>query len=182
MALPTIQGTLKVPPPAFVRKVRRRSDWGQPGDGQELRVKDAVEKLFRSQAEPELSVYLVECDDDLRRVALGLNAGRDSLKEAVAFVAFLPAEIRSLGIQCDHTPGNANLPCPHANSLHHDLVATDDQLMTLCESAMKAGREAGNCSPGAMKEAFAEAEKENCRTVSQTGNCQVAKCLPAGPP
>ena len=83
MGLPTVAGTLQVPTPAYVRKLRRRSDWGEPTDDQGQRIKDAVEKLFRSQAELEISIYLVNNDEDLRRVALGMNAGRDSLKEAV---------------------------------------------------------------------------------------------------
>ncbi len=174
MALPTVAGTLQVPTPAFVRKLRRRSDWGEPSDEQAQRVKNAVDKLFRAQAEPDISVYLVNTDEDLRRVALGLNAGRDSLKEAVPFVAFLPAELQALTIQATQTPGD--LPCAHANRLHHDIIATDDQLAQLCETAMKSGRVAGNCSQGMMKDVIAEATKENCRTVTKEGSCQVATC------
>src|SRR5205085_1562101 len=113
VALPTVAGTLQVPTPAFVRKLRRRSDWGEASDAdQTQRVRDAVEKLFRSQTEPDISIYLVQNDDDLRRVALGMNAGRDSLKEAVPFVAFLPAELEAAEIRANQTPGN--LPCAHA--------------------------------------------------------------------
>lgn len=174
MALPTVAGALQVPTPAYVRKLRRRSDWGELTDDPAQRVKDAVEKLFRSQSEPDISVYLVNTDEDLRRVALGLNAGRDSLKEAVPFVAFLPAELQECEIQATQTPGS--LPCAHANGLHHDIVATDEQLARLCEIAMKSGRVAGNCSQGIMKDVMAEAAKENCRTVTRDGSCQVATC------
>jgi hypothetical protein len=177
VALPTVAGILQVPVPAFVRKLRRRSDWGEPTDDPAQRVKNAVDKLFRLKAEPDISVYLVSTDEDLRRVALGLNAGRDSLKEAVPIVAFLPGELKALAIQVNQTPGN--LPCAHANTLHHDIIATDEQLTQLCEAAMNGGRLAGNCSQGMMKDVINEATKENCRTVTQEGACHVGSCQPA---
>lgn len=177
MALPTVAGTLQVPTPAFVRKLRRRSDSGDPADDQGQRVKDAVDKLFRSQSERDISIYLVHNDEDLRRVALGMNAGRVSLKEAVPFVAFLPAELESAAIRANPTPGN--LPCAHANCLHHDIQATDEQLTQLCQSAMQSGRVAGNCSQGMMKDIITAAKAENCRTVTTEGLCQVQTCNPA---
>jgi hypothetical protein len=138
------------------------------------RVQDAVSKLFRAQAEPDISVYLINTDDDLRRVVLGMNAGRDSLKEAVPLVAFLPTEFESVGIQVTQTPGN--LPCDYANKLHHDLVATDTQLVQLCERAMRSGRVSGNCSKGSMNDIIERATREKCRTVTKEGNCQVTAC------
>jgi hypothetical protein len=176
VTLPTVAGTLGVPTPAFVRKLRRRSDWGEPADDQGQRVKGAVQKLFRLQTEPDISIYLVNNDDDLRRVALGMNAGRDSLKEPVPFVAFLPAELGAAAIQASPTPGN--LPCAHASGLHHDIQATDDQLAQLCATAMQKGRVVGNCSKGMMTEVIAEATKEHCRAVTDEGICLVDTCKP----
>lgn len=177
MALPTVQGVLQVPAPVFVRKLRRRNDWGEGNNDQAQRVKDAVEKLFRLQPEPQISVFLINSDEDLRRVALGLNAGRDSLREAVAFVAFLPSELQANAVQPSKTPGN--LPCGHANNLHHDIVATDEQLTKLCETAIENGRVAGNCSQGMMKDVIAESTKEERRTITQEGACGVTSCQPA---
>jgi hypothetical protein len=159
-----------------VRKLRRRSDWGQAGDDLAQRVRDAVAKVFRSQAEPEISTYFCHSDEDLRRVALGMNAGRDKLNEPVPFVAFLLSEFEALGIQATQTPGA--LPCAHANRLHYDILATDNQLGQLCETAMNDGRIAGNCSSGMMNDTIKEATKEKCRTVTQDGNCLVANCHP----
>lgn len=175
MALPTVMGNLRVPAPVYVRKLRRRSDWGDPTDDEPTqRVRDAFEKMFRLQAEQDISIYLVNTDEDLRRVALGMNAGRDSLKEAIPFVAFLPAEFESLDIRAMQTSGG--LPCTHANRLHHDIVATDDQLIRLCEMAMKSGRVAGNCSRGEMKEVIDRATEEHCLTVRPDGPCKVPNC------
>lgn len=174
MALPTIAGTLQVSEPAYVRKLRRKTDWGTDEDEQNARVRDAVEKLFRSQAEPEISMYLISTDEDLRRVALGLNAGRSSLKETVAFVAFLPQELSDLGIQITQTPGD--LPCAYANNLHHDMTGTDAQLEKLCKTAIEKARAVGNCTKGMMKDVIDEATKEKCRTVIQEDHCLAEGC------
>lgn len=177
MALPTIAGILQVPTPAYVRKLRRRGDWGEPTDAPLQRVKEAVQKLFRSQAETNISIFLIDNDEDFRRVALGMNAGRDSLREAVPFVAFLPVELEAASIQATKTPGN--LPCTHANGLHYDIEASDDQLALLCKTAMQNGRIVGNCTQGMMKDVITEATNENCRTATTEGTCQVVTCHPS---
>ena len=174
MTLPTVVDTLQIQAPAYVRKLRRRSDWGDPSDEPAQRAKVAVEKLFRTQSQPEISIYLISNDEDLRRVALGMNAGRDSLKESVPFVAFRSEELRTLGIEATQTPGD--LPCGHASSLHYDMIATDDQLLTLCSKAMTCGRVAANCTTGMMKEVVQEAISEGCRTAVPSGTCSVAVC------
>ena len=174
MALPSISGTLQSVAPVFVRKLRRRGDWGDEADDLTTRAINAVNKVFRTPPEPVISVYLVNCDEDLRRVALGINAGRDSLTEPVPFVAFPVAELYAVGIEIRETLGI--LPCAFANRLHRDLVATDEQLEKMCEAAMRNGRMVGNCSSGMMKEAREEALKEKCRTASKDDVCRVLSC------
>lgn len=174
MALPTVEGALQVVAPVYIRKLRRRSDWGAPGDDLEERARNAVRELFRLQSEPDISIYLIRGDEDLRRVAIGMNAGRPSLREAIAFVAFLPDELRAVSIEPRPTPGN--LPCEYANGLHFDMTAGDDQLEQLCRSAMQNGRIAGNCSKSIMTDVVAAAREENCRSVSAFGACLVAGC------
>jgi hypothetical protein len=91
---PTIQGALKVQGPVFVRKLARPVHWvGEEGDSLDERVKKAVKNVFRSQEEPEISIYQVSSDEELRRVAVGMNANRDSLNESLAFAVILPAEL-----------------------------------------------------------------------------------------
>jgi hypothetical protein len=158
----------------YVRKLRRRSDWGDGVAAGPPRAQEAVEKLFLSQDDDELSIYLINNDEDLRRVALGMNAGRSSLKEAVPFIAFLPAELAAAAIEARQTPGN--LPCAHANRLHHDIVATALQLNQLCNSAMASGRRAGNCTSGMMTSAAMAGTAEGCRTATNVGACQVTGC------
>lgn len=175
MALPTVAGTLGVAGPVYIRKLRRRGDWGYADDAnQPQRVRDAVDKVFFSTTNPHVSLYLIESDDDLRRVALGLNAGRDSLKEAICFVALLPDELSQCGISAMPTPGT--LTCPAANRLHHDTTPTVEQLTQLCDLAMKNGRDVGHCSKGMMNDVIDRAKSEKCLLVDASGPCTVGSC------
>lgn len=179
MAAPTLAGTLKVLAPTFIRKLGRASHWGQPGDPLPQRIKAAVAQVFRNQVEPVISIYLVSTDEDLRRIAIGMNANRDSLHENIAFLAFQPGELAAAGIQPPvRTPGD--LLCDYANARHHDMIATDAQLEQLCTNLMNAGREVARCSGGVMKDAEKLARAESCKAVPHVVQCGVAACNPGG--
>lgn len=170
----TIQGALKIQGPIFIRKLARASHWGQPSDPIDQRVKDAVKNVFRNQEEPEISIYRVSSDLELRRVAVGMNANRDSLSEALAFAVLLPAELAQFGIKLTQTAGD--LKCGFANRLHYDAVATDEQLEDLCRSLMTRGRTEGRCTVGMMKAAAQDAVAEGCAAATNTHPCQVPTC------
>ena len=175
MPLPTITGNLKVPAPTFIRKLRRASDWGQSDEPINDRVASAVAKVFRNQLEPEISVYLVTTDDDLRRVAIGYNAGRKgSLHEMIAFLPILKSELEQQGIQITKKP--ANLKCDYANQLHYDLIASDNQLDALCRSLMNSNRDVGRCSESTMRAAEQRAADEKCKSVPGIIECGLAGC------
>ena len=177
MAAPTIADTLKIAPPVFIRKLGRPNHWGQPGDPLPERVKAAVQQVFRNQPQPEISIYLIATDDDLRRVAIGLNAGRSSLKEDIAFVAFTSAELQVASITLPaKTPGA--LKCDYANSLHHDMTATDAQLEKLCTDLMNSGRQAARCGKGVMTDAETLTIQEKCKSVPNIDKCGVEACQP----
>lgn len=172
---PTITDTLKVQSPTFIRKLGRPSHWGHAGVPFLERVQLAVNKVFRNQLEPEISVYLVSTDDDLRRVAVGYNAGRrGSLHETIAFLPILKPEIENLGIQISKTP--ANLNCDYANQLHYDLLATDLQLEQLCTNLINANRLAAKCSESSMKKAVELTREEKCKSVPDNIECNVSHC------
>lgn len=174
MALPTILSVLKVPPPVFIRKLGRCGHWGAEDDDIVTRSNEVALKIFRGAGDLGISMYRVNTDDDLRRVVLGLNTARGSLTENVPLVGFAVAELNALHIEARLAPGN--LPCPHANSLHYDLVAADEQLADLCRSAMEKGRVASNCSQGMMKDVLDLAKKEQCRSAITDGQCSVPVC------
>ncbi len=179
MAAPTIVDTLKLVAPAFVRKLRRASDWAQADLAREERPKTAVRQVFRNQSAPEISVYLVHTDEDLRRVAIGMNANRDSLRETIAFIAFLPAELTAAGIQAP-TSTLGDLKCDHANRLHHDVTATDAQLEGLWEQLIKLGRAPARCTAAMMKDAGKLARDESCKSIPNVSVCGVSACNTAG--
>jgi hypothetical protein len=174
VALPTVTDTLGVPPPAFLRKLRRKSHWGAANDPLDDRVDIAVREVFLTEAAP-YSVYLIRSDQDLCRVAIGLNGNRDSLAEVLDVVAFRPSELQAVGITFQQTPGHTR--CRFANLLHHDLTATETQLRHLCRTTMQQGRNAGRFSKGTMKEIVILAQKEQCVVaLGVTPGCQVAEC------
>lgn len=175
MPPPTIQGALKVQGPVFLRKLARASHWGQPTDPLDQRVKDAVKNVFRNQVQAEISIYRVSSDEELRRVAVGMNANRDSLNEAIAFAVLLPEELARHGIQLTQTPGD--LKCEFANRLHFDAVANDQQLEDLCRALMAAGRTEGRCTGGMMKAAAEMAVGEGCAAATKTLPCRVEGCV-----
>lgn len=175
MPSPTIQGALKVQGPVFIRKLARASHWGQAADPIDQRVKDAVKNVFRNQVEKEISIYLVSSDEELRRVAVGMNANRGSLTEALAFAVLLPGELANHGIQPSQTLGD--LKCEFANRLHFDAIATDQQLEDLCRALMVAGRTEGRCTGGMMKSAEQDARNEGCAAATDAPPCRVAACI-----
>lgn len=175
--VPTIAGTLKVLAPTFIRKLGRASHWGQPGDPVAQRIQGAVDQVFRNQVEPEMSVYLLNTDEDFRRVAIAMNANRDSLHETIAFITFQPSDLEAVGIPAP-LQSIGDLKCDHANALHRDMMATDFQLGQLCTRLMNAGREAARCSGGMMKEAEKLALGENCKSVPNVLQCGVNNCKP----
>jgi hypothetical protein len=139
------------------------------------RTELAAEKVFfGSQSEPEYSLYLVSSDDDLRRVAIGMNSGRSSYTEPVAMVAFLESELLGLNITCAKTNGATQ--CEYANNIHFDITATNQQLLDLCRTAILAGRVAGNCTESNMKDVVRAATSEKCLVIVPGGPCSASNC------
>jgi hypothetical protein len=169
--------TLGVSGPAFLRKLPKQSDWGDPSDDVDLRVRNAVQAGFLKRHRTPFSFYRAASDDDLRRIALALNATTHSRTQKVDLVAFLPSELKEAGIVVDgrHTEGTT--PCPLVNRLHFDLEATEAQLAQLCRSAMNSGRRAGRCTERVMKEVCFKGEQENClAALENSTGCLAEGC------
>ncbi len=183
MAVPTIAHTLGVSPPVFLRKLDRKRDWGVETDPLDARLAAVVQRVFlEDQFFPNISFYLVQSDDDLRRVALAFNGNRDSLTEILDLVAFLPAEFQAAGLVPHRTPGNTL--CHFANLTHHDLpdTTTAQELEALCRQAMTAGRIAARCTGGMMKDVVKLAEAEQCLVaVNPSPGCLVPACATPAP-
>jgi hypothetical protein len=100
---PALADIVQPPRPVFLRKIGRKSDWGSDETPPEERATDVVELVFNRKAHP-FSVYLVGSNQDLHRVIIGMNGGRDSLSSESYFVALHRHELEAVGIRIDHTP------------------------------------------------------------------------------
>lgn len=164
MALPGVESSLGIAPPAFVRKLTRKSHWGIASDDLEQRLNDAVEKIFPEQS-GVFSVFQVDSDVDLRRIALAFNANRSSYTERLDLVAFAPEELQRCQIAAESVP-ESGTRCNHANRRHCHITASTEQLRQLCELAMTAGRAAASLTTSTMRDVVKAAEQDRCRIVT----------------
>lgn len=179
MVLPTLQDVLGLAGPLLVRRIAKRSDWGDAGDPLDARIAHALQQAFLKKDTSPFSFWNVSSDEELRRVALALNSTTQSRTQKVELLAFQPQEFQDAGI--DISPARQTLGktlCPLANRLHFDLEATSPQLEQLCRRAMQAGREVQRCTEGTMREVFRLAQQEQCGAATgDSTSCQVIGCV-----
>lgn len=156
-SLPSMQ-----PYPALLRKVTRRSHWDA---ALEQNAVTAAAEVFKEK-DNQISVWFVRNDEDLRRVAVAMNEERDSLHEAVAFVAIQKQEFADAKIELQQTPGATS--CKAAEQLHYDAVVDNKAAVFLCELLFKARRGITACTKGQMKQAVLAARKEGCFVVAES--------------
>lgn len=153
--------------PALLRKVTRRSHWETALEQNSAMAASAV---FREK-DNQVSVWSVQSDEDLRRVAVAMNEERGSLHEQVAFVAVQMQEFAAAGIKLQQTPGATT--CKAAEALHYDAAVDDVSVLSLCEVLIKAGRRVTACTRGQMKQAVVVASEEGCFAVVEDSKaCQ----------
>lgn len=124
--------------PIFLRKLDRRSDWGDVSDPFASRVTHAAKQAFHC---PDncFSLYKVSCDLDFSAVVIGLNSVRTPQNQQIDFVPFLEEEITSSGIRMIITPGTTK--CRMANRLHVDAhFEQQESILQLCRVAMSTNR------------------------------------------
>jgi hypothetical protein len=85
MAAPPSLATVGLSGPFYLRKLPRRNSLGNPDRPLDERVPEVVEVVFLRDSSP-YSLFLVQSDEDLRRVTMGINGGRSSLREDVNFL------------------------------------------------------------------------------------------------
>lgn len=172
MALPGVESSLGIAPPAFVRKLTRKSHWGIAGDPLDERLNDAVEKVFPEES-GVFSVYRVDSDVDLRRIALAFNANRSSYTERLDLVAFTPDELQRCQVPAEGVP-ELGTRCDHANRRHCHISAMANQLRHLCELAMTAGRCAASLTTATMRDVVKAADQDGCRIVAADSTIECA--------
>jgi hypothetical protein len=172
-AMPALAEIRQLPAPVFLRKLRRKADWGSIDTPLDERAADVVRVVFKIDPKP-YSLFRVETDDELHRVVIGLNDGRPSLTCDSDFIAILPTELESVGIDAWHSTGDTL--CRFANALHYDISAEDDQLLTMCRWMIGQGREAIHLTKGMTRPMADKAQEDGCLVVPASPGCRVARC------
>jgi hypothetical protein len=173
---PSLSDIVQPPTPVYLRKLDRKADWGSEDVPPELRAEDVVRLVFHRHTHP-YSVYLVRSDEDLRRVIIGMNSGRQSLSSESYFIALYPDDLGVIGLRADHTPEEGATACKVANSLHHDIVAYESEIAALCVHLFRDGRRVQYFSKGRTKLLIPEAEAIGCyAAVRDSTGCLIDAC------
>jgi hypothetical protein len=176
VAPPTLAKDENLPAPVFLRKLRRRQDWGNAETPLEQRAADLVKVMWKCEPHPEspFSVYLVHTDEDHQRVVIGMNGGRISLTSDSDFIGLLPSDLEAVGVSAE--PSDGATLCRFANALHHDISARDDQLLTLCRLLLHQGRKLIHISKKSIKTLEERARVEGCLVIRESQGCKVDRC------
>jgi hypothetical protein len=174
---PSLTDIVQPPTPVYLRKLARKTDWGSEDADPEARAEDVVRLVFPRDSHP-YSVYLVRSDEELRRVIIGMNGGRQSLSSESYFIALQPGDLQASGLTAMHTPDDGVTACRFANSLHHDLVASENAIASLCILLFSSHRQVQYFSKGRTRLLIAEAEAIRCNaaTKNSTG-CLIESCI-----
>ena len=158
----TLQSLVGIEGPVFIRKLTRKSHWGDDSV-QEDRLGPALSNMFDA-SDSTFSFYRVETVTQLAQVAIGLNSKRGSLREQIDFVPFTEAEISGLRL----VQNKGETECDAANKLHVDVVAGIQELSAMCEMAMKNKRLAGRLSKNWIAGKLNEPQLSNCHAITKT--------------
>ncbi len=120
------------------------------------------------------SLFVVETDDELRWVTMGINSGRGSLKEDVYFIPIRPGEFESVGVSVGKTLGDTR--CHIANDLHREFVAEEEQLRQLCHKVMEARRAVLSLRSSELVHWESQTREEGCLAVKDSPGCKVVRC------
>ena len=144
----------------FVRKFIRPTPWIEA-----LTTGDMTRVVEEFRDEDGVSLWCVQSDKELRRVAIALNEGRDSFHESLDLLPILPEELRQIGIACTQTPGGTS--CPPAAALHYEATMDDSKRRGLLQVLLAAKRSLGRCTKGKMKRAASLSEEEGCFALKE---------------
>lgn len=155
--------------PLYVRKLDKKSSWGDGSDPGDARLDRVLMSLFPPN-EMKYSLYLLRSDTDLARVVVGLNSYRDRLNDKVDLIAFTGPELQAAEISFDDALGDTN--CIAANKLHTDVSAvTRDSYERLCKAAFDINRPAVRIGKVEAKEMVAQLRDFGCHAFEQSAPC-----------
>lgn len=157
--------------PILVRKLDKKSTWGDVSDVSGDRIEHIASHVFPA-AESQFSLYQVNSDDELKRVVVGLNSYRQRLRDKIDFVAFTHAEITTAGLSIVDSPGNTL--CDAANRLHVDIVAPSPghaAFRRLCAKVVEAHRPTFRISRVKAREMVGELKQYGCHVFEANTDC-----------
>lgn len=160
----TLQSIVGIEGPVFIRKLTRKSHWGDDSV-QKDRLGLAVSNMFNA-SDSTFSFYRVETVTQLAQVAIGLNSNRDSLREQIDFVPFTEAELNGLRV----VENKGETACDAANKLHVDVIAQIQELSDMCEMAMINKRIARRLSKTWIDGKLNEPQLSNCHAITKAKN------------
>jgi hypothetical protein len=172
----TLASAVGLEGPVFLRKLRRRADWGSNETPQEERAADLLKVVWKCEPHPEspFSVYLVSTDEEFQKVVIGMNGSRPSLTADSDFIAILPSDLEAVGLSAE--PRKGETLCRFANSLHHEISAQADQLLAMCLRLLHQSRELIHLSKGMIRPLEAIAKAEGCLVIRESQGCKVDRC------
>lgn len=157
-----------IEPPCFVRKVDAKFHWQDAATIQE--------EVFRPLDNGTISIYSVQTEKDLIRVAIALNANRSNITEPIFLAAITPHELSNFTIR--HSSGQTL--CNWANSLHRDIVAKNyTAIASLAHNLMAANRQLKKFTKPNMRKALAFTSNQGCHAADpQSNGCVCEDELP----
>lgn len=160
---PSLTEKFKTPPPFYVRKVDRRGHWG---DAEKI-----VEHVFPVDVDGTISVYHVDSDATLERIAVALNANRvatnpagSSLTEQILFVAIREDEFGAIPLK--QIDGLTD--CEYVNKRHYGALVpegSETKRERLVNALLTDGRQPSKLSKGVMRQAVEQAMEDHCKAV-----------------
>jgi len=142
----SIQRSLRIQSvPVFIRKVAKPADWSK---ARQLNDASLVADYLRDPT-GQVSLWRVNNDLELRRVAIALNEGRDSLHERLLLLPILPAELESVGI--DYMQNEGATECRAVVDLHYEAAIDDAKRQNLLTCLLQKERDLGRCTESEMK-------------------------------
>ena len=181
-APPTLTRGLPLPAPFFLRQFRAPDAWGDAHTPVEERVTEAVNRGF-NVTQPKQSLFLIRHADDLRRVVVGMCAGRQKpTKKPFHFVPFTPAELTAAGITPARVSEDLTGCFVASRELHHDAEADEAALRQLCRNAFGVNRPRVDLDPRTLKALHSTANAEGCPACPSQSRpapppCHVPTCL-----
>ena len=152
--------------PFFLRRIARSTPWN---DALATRDITAVTGYLYEHGQ-RVSLWQVNSDLDLRRVAIAINESRESFTERVEFLPILPDELNAVGVTCEPTTGETS--CPAAAILHYDAEVDETKCSRIITMLINAGRRLARCTKGQMSVALRDSQSDGCFAVSDSLSCK----------